>query len=171
MANETLPDDLMWELMVGALDPIAPPPDGRRRLLAAVQGSARFLPFYADLCRHFDLSRQRVAELLSKIDEPGAWTRGIEPIQGFLDFVPGPRCEALRAGLVRMNPGAQFARHRHVDREITYVLEGIMRDGEGTRFGAGQAIEMAAGSEHALLADGDTPVLLALLHGSIEMLG
>jgi len=171
MADETLTDELVWELMMATLEPVAPPAEGRNRLLASVQGAARLLPFYTDLCRHFDLSRQRVAELLSKIDQPGAWTRGIEPIQGFLDFVPGPRCEGLRAGLVRMNPGAQFARHRHVDREVTYVLEGIMRNGEGARFGPGQAIEMAAGTEHALLVDGDTPVLLALLHGSIEMLG
>ena len=171
MSSEPESDDPMWELMVSSLEPIAPPPEARSRLFASLEGAGRFLPFYADLGRHFDLPRARIGELLSQIDDPAAWTRGLDPLQGHLHFRPGPALPGLHGGLVRLNPGAQFALHRHVDREVTYVLEGAMRDGDGNRFGPGQSIEMAPGSEHALYVDGDEPALIALLSGAIEMLG
>jgi hypothetical protein len=46
-----------------------------------------------------------------------------------------------------------------------------MVDGEGIRYAPGEALDMPPGSTHTLrVADGG-PALLALLHGSIEMLG
>jgi anti-sigma factor ChrR (cupin superfamily) len=70
-----------------------------------------------------------------------------------------------------MHRGAQVSHHRHVDREVTYVLEGALRDGEGVRFGPGHAIDMPPGSEHSLHVDGEEQALVALLHGAVEMLG
>jgi quercetin dioxygenase-like cupin family protein len=171
MPSDTPPDVLMLELLASSLDPITPPPEARSRLFEAVEGAGRFLPFYADLSHYFDLTRDRVKEILSQLDDPASWTRGIEPIQGYLHFRPGPRLVALRGGLIRMNPGAHFARHRHVDREVTYVLEGALRDDSGVRFGPGEAIAMGAGTEHSLQVDGDTPALIALLNGAVDMLG
>ena len=172
MADDKKADDRIWELMASSLEPVTPPADLRQRLLSSVvEGAARFLPFAADLGRHFDLSRERVAELLSQIDDPRVWTRGADPIQGFFHFTPGPRLAGLHAGIIRMNPGAQVQQHRHVDPEITYVLDGAMRDDRGVRFGPGRSIEMAPGTEHALYVDGDVPALVALLNGDVQLLG
>ncbi len=165
------PDSSMWELIASTLEPVAPPPEARHRLFEALEGAGRFLPFYAELGRYFDLSRDRVKDLLSKIDDPKVWTRGLEPIQGYLHFAPGPQLTGLHGGLIRMNKGAQFARHRHVDREVTFVLEGMLRDERGVRFGPGRAIEMAPGSEHAVYVEGEGPTLIALLNGTVDMLG
>jgi hypothetical protein len=172
MSRESeLNDEQVTALLSRALDPVSPGEDAKARLFAAIDRGAKYAPFCADLAKTFDLSRERVRELLSCIDEPGAWTRGIHPIQGFLHFQPGPRFQSLHGGFTRMEAGAAFPLHRHRDREVTCVLEGALRDGDGNRYGPGEAIDMPPGSQHTLRVDGDEPALLALLHGGIEMIG
>jgi hypothetical protein len=165
------PESQVAALLSCALEPVAPGDDAKARLFSAIDAGAKYAPFCADLAEHFDLSRERVLELLSCIDEPGAWTQGIHPIQGFLHFRPGPRFASLHGGFTRMESGAGFPLHRHRDREVTCVLEGALRDGDGNRYGPGEAIDMPPGSQHTLRVDGDGPALLALLHGGIEMIG
>jgi ChrR Cupin-like domain len=139
--------------------------------MSAIEGAARYLPFAQDLAEHFDLSARAARELLERIDASEAWTPGVSPILGFFHFRPGPRLAPLRAGFVRMQGGTGFPLHRHRDRELTLVLEGAMIDGDGVRYAPGVAIDMPPGSTHTLRAESEGPALLALLHGSIEMLG
>src|SRR5689334_7400230 len=104
MEDEALLKEEIWELLGGTLEPSAPDAGARGRLLTVVEGEGRYLPFCAELAEYFDLPRARIVEVLAQVDEPSAWTRGIEPIQGFLHFTPGPRLAGLRGGLVRMHP-------------------------------------------------------------------
>lgn len=101
----------------------------------------------------------------------GQWTPGLSPVLGFFHFRPGPRLAPLRGGFVRMQEGAAFPLHRHRDRELTLVLEGQMVDGDGVRYEPGDALDMPQGSTHTLRVAEGGPVMLALLHGAIEMLG
>jgi mannose-6-phosphate isomerase-like protein (cupin superfamily) len=168
--SETI-DAAVFGTLASSLEPLQAPADLRARLLASVTGPAKYLPFCAELAAHFDLSGPRMKELLSQIDEPGRWTAGIEPIQGFLHFPPGARHEGLHGGFVRMRRGTLFPLHRHRQRELMYVLEGAVMDDQGRRLGPGGAFEMPAGSSHSLTVPGEDDVLIALLHGGIEMLG
>ena len=98
-----LNDEQVAELLSRALEPVSPGDDAKARLFSAIDAGAKYAPFCTDLAERFDLSRERILELLGCIDEPGAWTRGIHPIQGFLHFRPGPRFESLHGGFKRAN--------------------------------------------------------------------
>jgi anti-sigma factor ChrR (cupin superfamily) len=75
------------------------------------------------------------------------------------------------AVLVRMDPGCEYPRHRHVGDEEVLVLQGGFRDESG-EYAAGAFHRFAAGSVHAPVAfDGDEAcVLFALAHSGIEIL-
>jgi gentisate 1,2-dioxygenase len=160
-----------WELFARSLSPVEPPATVRSTLLNELDGWARYLPFAAELARRFDLTRERVRQLLSMIDEPGRWAPGIDPVQGFMHFAPGPAHAELHGGFVRMLPGMRFPPHRHRERELTFVLEGELSDGAGVLYRPGDGLEMPAGSVHSLGVASSEPALVALLNGRIEMLG
>jgi hypothetical protein len=168
--HETL-DGEFFGALSASLEPLSAPVELRARVLASVAGPAKYHPFCAELAAHFDLPAARIKELLSQIDEPGRWTTGIEPIQGFLHFSPGARHEGLHGGFVRMRRGTLFPLHRHRQRELTYVLDGALVDDQGRREGPGGAFEQEAGSTHSLAVPPDADCLIALLHGGIDMLG
>jgi quercetin dioxygenase-like cupin family protein len=172
MAHDLLNGDLeAWSLLSVALDPVAPPAHCRERLLAEISGRARHLPFQRGLQAHFDLSEADAAALLARIGEASAWTAGVAPILGFLHFRPGPRLGRAHCGFVRMKRGMQIPAHRHRDSELTYVLEGVLLDGEGHRYGPGAAIEMPADSVHTLYVSPDQDALVATAQGRIHLLG
>jgi hypothetical protein len=159
------------ELLVKTIDPVVPPVGARARLMAAIEGPARYLPFCAELSRHFELTEERMRELLACIDVAATWKRGSLPVEGYYNFRPGPALAPLHGGFVRLLGGAGFPMHRHRDRELTFVLSGRIYDDAGKEFDPGSVIEMPAGSVHSLSVTEDAPALLAVLNGSIEMLG
>jgi hypothetical protein len=169
--KDPMPAPGVLDLLAQALEPLPPPPDGRARLMAALAGPARYLPFCAELARHFALPESRMRELLACIDVPPHWKAGGSPLEGRYKFHPGPELAPLHGGFVRLLAGAGFPLHRHRDRELTFVLAGQIEDDRGTRFAPGSAIAMEAGSVHSLAVSGEAPALLAVLSGGIELLG
>jgi anti-sigma factor ChrR (cupin superfamily) len=73
--------------------------------------------------------------------------------------------------LVRMDPGCEYPRHRHVGDEEVFVLQGGFRDAAG-EYLAGAFHRFPAGSVHAPVAlPGELPcVLFAVARGGIELL-
>jgi len=169
MKDPTVPGVL--DLLAVSLEPVPPSGGARARLMEAIEGPARYLPFCADLAKHFALSVPHMRELLACIDAPGSWKRGTAPLEGKYNFRPGPELLPLHGGFVRLLSGAGFPLHRHRDRELTFVLSGQLYDDVGKRFGPGSAIEMPPDSVHSLSVGGEAPALLAVLSGGIELLG
>lgn len=159
-------------LLLGkALEPVAPPAGARARLMAAIEGPARYLPFCDELSSLFDLTEATMRELLARIDVSSTWKRGVAPVEGYHNFRPGPGLAPLHGGFVRLLGGAGFPLHRHRDRELTFVLSGHIYDDAGKHFEPGNVIDMPPGSIHTLSVTDDAPALLAVLSGAIEMLG
>ncbi len=172
MAEQPLPSDIeAWALLSLALDPVDPPAADRERLLRTIAGAARYLPFRAGLEHHFDLDEAAANALLARLQIAEAWTAGVAPILGFLHFRPGPRLGRAHCGFVRMKRGMQIPAHRHLDRELSYVLEGRLFDEAGNRYGPGAAIEMQAGSVHTLSVSAEGDALIATAQGRIHLLG
>ena len=159
------------ELLAKTLDPVTPPFGARERLMAAIEGPLRFLPFCAELSRHFDLTEARMRELFLCIDASSTWKRGAAPLEGYYNFKPGPALLPLHGGFVRLLGGTGFPRHRHRDRELTFVMSGCIYDDAGQHFAPGSVIDMPPGSAHTLSVTDEAPALLAVLSGAIEMLG
>lgn len=157
------------ELLAENAAPMAVDEQARARLWAALE-TERYLPFCNELAAHFDFGEAAMRALLATLADPAAWTRGEPPVQRYVDFTPGARLLPLRAGFVRLAAGARIARHRHRDRELTMVLEGVLVDDGGRSYRPGDVIEMAVGSVHALAVPEDQEAVVALLHGRIEAL-
>jgi hypothetical protein len=162
-------DQRAFLALATALPPVQAGSEARARLFAAID-KERYLPFLGDLASKFDLAEDAMRALLLRIDDPVAWVRGAPPIQGHMNFRPGPRHAPLRGGFARMTGGMRLPHHIHTDRELTLVLEGVLVDGEGQSYGPGACIDMPSGSSHSLSIPDDEQAVVALLHGRIEML-
>lgn len=168
MSDET-DEQRAFLALATAVPPATPGSDARARLMAAIERE-RYLPFLRELSTKFDLPEDNMRTLLSRIDDSRAWVLGAPPIQGHLNFRPGPRHAALRGGFARMQGGMRLPHHIHTDRELTVVLEGELVDGEGRSYRPGDSIDMPPGSGHSLSVPDDKEAVVALLHGRIEML-
>jgi hypothetical protein len=149
--------------------PEAPPERLRRQLLDSVGGAARFRPFAAAARRIFDLTESGWAEIVRRIDEALGWNDSI-PGVAYFHFPPGAACGAgAESGVVRVEPGALFPRHRHLGPETTFVLDGLLLD-QGGSYGPGSVVESAGGSEHDYRAGAGRDLLILSLHHGIEFI-
>src|SRR5262249_34946606 len=138
----------LFAAWVGAtVEAETPRPALRRRLLDSVAGPGRFATFAGALARITDLGGDAVAALLAKVDDTTAWTDAPFPRIRYFHFEAGARAAAVEAGLVRLAPGARFPHHRHLGREVTLVLDGLLED-RGHAYGPGSVVESAPGTEH-----------------------
>jgi putative transcriptional regulator len=160
-------DPELLALWAAGLRAEAPGSDQRARFFAALEAE-RYLPFCAELSRHVDLPESVLRKLLAQSADPQGWTRTAPPLYGFIDFDPGPRVTPLRAGFVRLLGGARLPRHEHLERELTFVLEGALIDDKGQVYTPGSVIDMPVGSAHALHVPEQAPATVVLLHGRVR---
>jgi hypothetical protein len=150
--------------------PVLPRPCARAALLSALSTGERFRPFLADLVFWCDLTAIRVRELLTQIDKASAWRPGPLPGLAFMPFAAGPNAIAHDTGFARMPRGLCFPYHRHAGHEINYVLEGALRDGDGTLYLPGEAMVKAPGSAHECHVPDDADTLIAVVQVGFEFI-
>jgi hypothetical protein len=153
--------------LVDELPPMAPAPQVRARVMEAAGSVERFGPFIARLSQIVQLSRDKMREVLALVDEASFWIQGLPGVE-LAHFDASPALAGADAGFIRFEAGASFPRHRHlVGREITFVLEGTLHDGDRT-YGAGEIVEHAADTVHAIAASPDQPLLIMVVHHGIQ---
>jgi putative transcriptional regulator len=142
------------ELLALAIDPVAPPPALRDRLLVSTR-SGRPLPSFAGgVARLFDV--------------PVAHARTeLEGIEWLPSPFPGFQVDAS-ARFLRGAPGARFPRHRHLGREEVLVLQGGFQDDRGAVW-AGQLATNDPGSEHAFVVLAGCDCIAAVLSRGFEL--
>jgi hypothetical protein len=150
------------------IDAEAPPPAVRRRLLDGLAGPARFGALAGALGRLTDLGAEAVAALLARIDDAAAWLEAPFPGVRYFHFAPGAAAGPVEAGLVRLRPGAGFPHHRHLGRELTFVVDGLLED-RGRVYGPGSVVESMAGTEHDYAAGPGRDLIIVSLHGGFEI--
>jgi quercetin dioxygenase-like cupin family protein len=156
---------------IGAGMPVVTPrPDARHSLISALDSSARFSPFVADLMRHLDMTKDGVRAVLAMIDDASRWEAGPFPGISLIHFTAGPNTVAPDTGLVSMTRGTQFPQHRHLGYEVNYVLQGAIRDSDGTLYLPGQAIEKTPGTSHAYSVLDDVDLVMVVVQAGFEML-
>ena len=154
-----------------ALDPVASPPDGRERLLGAACGG-RVERFAGEVAELIDVPLARARELLDAIDTPDPWLPGMTPAVQFYHLPPGPAVQASLVGFLRVTAGESFPRHRHLGEERVLVLQGALREEDGTIRRRGELVVSADASEHAFAAlPGPDLVFLVVLQGGLEIAG
>jgi hypothetical protein len=149
-----------------ALPPTPLPPEGRARLMAAVASPQRFAPFLHRLAEILQLSLDKVRAIIARIDDEAIWEKGLPGIETF--HFDAPALAGADAGLLRFQPGATFPRHRHlVGREVTFVLEGDLVDGDVT-YGPGSVVVRELGSVHSCGASPERGLVTLVVHYGIE---
>jgi quercetin dioxygenase-like cupin family protein len=160
-------DELFSAWVDATVDAEAPPSEVRARLLASVAGPGRFAALAAALGRVTDLAGDAVAALLAKVDDAAAWSDAPFPGVRYFHFTPGPGAAVVEAGFVRLAPGARFPHHKHLGREVTFILDGVLED-RGRTYGPGSVVESAAGTEHDYTAGPGRDLVLVSLHSGVE---
>jgi putative transcriptional regulator len=125
----------------------APPPALRERILAT---TTPFAGLSRRVGRLFDLDDAQVEKLLADTTGETAWeVRG--PFSYF-HFAVGAAHEATtEAGIVRLEPGVIFPRHRHLGDEYSFILQGCLRDdASGREALPGDLQHMPEGSVHTI---------------------
>ena len=100
-----------------AIQPVAPSPEVKDRLMASV-GGGRFEAFAARMARMYDVTVERGRELLGLIERAASWIPQVVPGLDFVDFEGGPATAGADCGFVRLAPGAVFPPHTHLGEEI-----------------------------------------------------
>lgn len=137
-----------------SLDPVAPSPAARDRVIAAAK-SGRFADFADRFASIFDVAVDRARELLGWIDDPSKWETGPAPRTGLIHFPAGPACAGADTGFVRVEPGVLFPWHLHNGEELNVVLQGACVDSNGTTYRRGDEFVNAGDTEHDFRAIGD----------------
>lgn len=145
---------------------VDPPAAVKSRLLASI-GGGRFERFAQRLGALYDVTVERAREILGLIERPASWEMQVPGI-GLVHFDGGPACAGADCGFVRLAPGAIFPYHKHLGDEATVILEGSLHDAtNGKTIEAGEAYDLLAGTEHALVNKGSVDCIFAAraMHG------
>jgi hypothetical protein len=159
-------DDAAARLLDGVA-PIAPPESVRERLIASIGPVpvGRFERFAARFAEMYDVTVARARELFGLIDDPSTHDRAI-PGAVLIHFEGGAACAGADCGFIILPAGAKFPWHRHEGEEHVLVMQGNLRDCDGTLIAAGQEDHKSAGSEHEFEAlPGDDLIFCARVWG------
>lgn len=159
----------------GPIEPVMPSPSVRARLMQTLDSVERFAPFFPALAALFELPIDDVRRHLSRIDGPDWETSllGVELVGAELfHFQVGPTLAAAgaAAGVLRLRAGGHFPRHRHLGREVTFILEGGYVEGHHV-LGPGSVIEMPGDSAHDYQAAEGRDLVMAVLHHGVSLQG
>ena len=165
LARELASYDDAAQAIAAAAPAVRPSAHVKARLLASA-GAGRFERFLAPFAKMFDVGVEAARELLGWIEDPTKWKpSGLPGIQA-IHFPGGPAVAGADTGFLELHPGALFPWHEHIGEELSLVLQGTIRDHDGTLYGPGQEIPKAGGTRHEFTAEpGDTVVVAVRAFG------
>jgi putative transcriptional regulator len=145
--------------------PLQPNDRVRRRVLASLDRHNGFEGFVERLVTFFDLSGERIRELLDATDSvpEQPWEPSGVPGISFLHFEGGTRVVSADCGLVHVHPGTSFPAHRHVGEEWVFIIQGRAQEDSGEIWAPGDLVYRAPDSGHAFRVIGDEPLIYAVV--------
>ena len=145
------------------------PPDILGGILKATQSVGRFDDLLLKFAALVDHTVDKARELLASVDDAGAWEAGPSPESAIIHFEGGPRLAGILAGFVRLEAGACFPEHRHLGKEIVFVLQGAFVDSDGTVVRRGESRQMLEDTTHGFTAlRGPALIYLVVLEAGVE---
>ncbi len=145
--------------VVASVPEIKPPAALKARLMESLGKVNRFEWAVDRFAAMLKVGVDKARQLLMAMDEPTSWKPG--PVPGCeLYYLDAPVANAI-AGFVRFNAGVTFPHHIHKGEESVLVLQGSLRDSDGTVLVTGTAERKGAGTEHAITALPGPPCIYA----------
>jgi predicted ChrR family anti-sigma factor len=168
-ANDT------WSALALALPAVRPSADLRARVLQSIAGGAsegRFAAFVDKIAKLMDATRDTVRSLLDSIDDAAAWEAGPSATSRLMHLPAGPACADCLVGFVKVEAGHEFPFHKHLGDELVLVMQGALRDSDGSVACRGDVVVREGGTAHSFTAIGDQPlVYLVVLQQGVEFPG
>lgn len=130
------------------------PAPARISLLAAAAGTSRFGDLTPLVAEMLDIPAVLAATYLRGIDEPASWEPGPVPAIELFHLDGGPEVAGAITGFVRVAAGEAFPHHEHLGDEYILVVQGALRDSDGTITRAGEITAMEGGTDHEVHAHG-----------------
>jgi len=161
------------ESITDALEPVAPPPGLRARVLENIPASGRYARFAESVAKLLDLGIDRAKALLDTLDDASRFSKELPGIS-FFWVDGGPAVANAVRGFLRVEAGVDFPEHEHLGLETVLVLQGAFTDpARGRTFVAGDIDTMPANSSHAYTIPKDGPdlLLLSVTQVGAKMLG
>ena len=153
-----------------ASEPVEPSARLRAAVLGSVATTSRLAGFTDRLATFFDLVQERAAELIREASgDADSWQQATHA--RLFHLAGGPRVASADCGLVRIEPGARFPRHRHLGDEWSLVLAGEAEEEEtGARWAPGDLVLRPRDSAHAFrVVSAEQLVFAVVLHGGLEL--
>ncbi|MET0388359.1 MAG: cupin domain-containing protein [Polyangiales bacterium] len=139
---------------------MTPDPAVRARLVAQLRTRERWTPWTGALSRLLGIAESDALFALQCVEDPSAWRAAL--LWPAARYLQTPRLAEVGALIARMPPGTEIARHRHSQRELTYVLDGELIDDGNRSYRSGELIDMAVGTEHRVTVGGTDDCLVVL---------
>ncbi|MCA9665715.1 MAG: cupin domain-containing protein [Myxococcales bacterium] len=153
-----------------ALEPVAPPPALRERVLASVGKTSRFSRFVARLAELISVTKDKAQALIDGIDEATSFEPSMVPGISLYHLEGGAAVANAIVGFIRIKPGVSFPHHTHLGEEIAYVVQGSYRDSSGAIVRAGDEVRMDPETDHELTAlEGPDLIYLAVSYDGIRI--
>jgi quercetin dioxygenase-like cupin family protein len=148
--------------LADGLEPVAPPPALRSRLLDALTTKGRFARFAESTAQLLDIGLEQARALLDRLDDLSLFEPAF-PGAAFFWVDGGPRVTNAVRGFIRVEAGTDFPEHEHIGDEIVLVLQGSFVDTTCKKtYDVGAQVLMPAGTSHAYTVPADGPDLLKL---------
>jgi ChrR Cupin-like domain len=142
---------------------------GAARLLAALSKHCRFEFFVPYLASLLEISEESMREQLMGVDTK-PYDAGLVGGLSTLAIAAGPTWQGAITGFVKLETGVAFPEHKHLGPEINFILQGRMRDSEGTLYLPGDRFDTPEAMEHHFMAEGPTPLIyVAMLRVGIQI--
>ncbi len=147
------------------VEPMAPSPELRDRLLAAAAEKKTALGFAERLCQFFKLDLKTIQQHLSELTslKPPYWEAAKLEGVWLKHFDGGPGLQTADCGFIYMQPGTSAPRHRHLGNEWMMVIQGEALTDDDQSILPGDLLLSKPDSCHAFSVVGTQPLVFAVI--------
>ncbi len=161
LLDDLLLDDTDMDMLLSAVEPVAPSPSLRSVLLQAISSADWFEPFVRRTAAILEIGHDAARAVLAGIADAERWMMGPGDGIELFHIEGGPALQNAITGFVRLAPGAAFPHHRHVGHEDVLVLQGSFIH-NGDVIAVGMEAPMSPSSSHDVVAGPQGCVYLAV---------
>ena len=133
-----------------------------RPLKERLEGPERFAHLAEPLAELLGVPEHVAAALLGRLADARAWEPGPGRGVKLMPALTGPSRAGALAVFLELQPGARLT-HAHLGEEETLVLQGGLKEQDGSELWRGDTQRKAEGSAHAAVALDGLPCVLAVV--------
>ncbi len=155
------------------IDSVVPSNKLKQSLFAHLEksGAEKFSGFIPRLSRFFNLSTERIKEILDSVKDVNLplWDKAMIEGAYLHHFKAGGEISEAHCGLIYLEPGTQITEHEHLGEEKMLVIQGEVTTSDGKTYLPGEVAISDEGTSHTLKAGKDSVCIFAVIaNGGVD---